>query len=91
MPKTYEIGDAVVLLDEIAAIEKVVQYISNGVFVPIVLKNGARIKAWINAKDGELAANQSDPHTMAFLNRFTKEYSEFRTAWQGYVLNLPPI
>jgi hypothetical protein len=91
MPKTFEIGDAVVLLDEIAAIEKTVQYISNAVYIPIVLKNGARIKAWINAKHGESAVSQSDPHTMSFLNRFTKEYSEFRTAWQDHVLNLPPI
>lgn len=87
MPKTYQIGDAVVLLDEIAAIEKLEQYISNIVFVPIVLKNGVRIKATINAKDKELAAHQSDPHTASFLDRFNKEYTEFRTAWQDFILN----
>jgi len=87
MPKTYEIGDTIVLLDEIAAIEKLEQYISNVVFIPIVLKNGVRVKATINAKNGEMAVNQSDPHTRAFLDRFNKEYLEFRKVWQDYILN----
>lgn len=87
--KTYEIGDTIILLDEIVSIGDINKAGSNYVYVPINIKGGIKISACIRAKEeNEIANSQSSPFTGDFMTRFNKEYYDFRKAWQDYILNL---
>jgi hypothetical protein len=86
MSKTYEIGDTIVLLDEIVAIGDINRAGSNYVYVPIHLKGGIKISARISAKgDNEKAYSLVSPFAGDFMERFEAEYDDFRKAWQSYI------